>query len=71
MIAFYGRGRWTAFLSPQLPYESHIALIFHDGTMDPPLPNPQTVIGWAPENMLALAIQYVDERDAEDKEETK
>lgn len=71
MIAFYGRGRWTAFLSPQFPYESHIVLIFHEGAYDPPLPNPQTMISWAPENMLTDMMSYVNERDAEDKEETR
>lgn len=71
MIAIYGRGRWTAFLSPQLPYESHIVLIYYTGAMNPPLPNPQTMIGYAPENMFTDMMSYVDERDAEDREETK
>jgi hypothetical protein len=71
MIAFYGRGRWTAFLSPQTPYESHIALVFHEGTVTPPLPNPQVVIGWVPDTMFELAVQYVNERAEADMKETK
>lgn len=71
MLAVYGRGRWTAFLSPYFPYESHILLIFHTGTMNPPLPNPQVVIGWAPDSLLTLAVQYVDERYEVDQKETK
>ena len=68
MFAIYGRGRWAAFLSPQTPYESHIVLIFHEGTYDPPLPNPQTMISYMPENMLTDMMSYVNERDAEDQE---
>lgn len=71
MLAVYGRGRWTAFLSPYFPYESHTLLIYHEGTMDPPLPNPQVTIGWAPDSLLALAVQYIDERYEADQKETK
>jgi hypothetical protein len=66
MIAVYGRGRWTAFLSPQFPYESHIAQIYYEGELDPPLPNPQMIIGYTPQSMLKEAIEYVNERNADD-----
>jgi hypothetical protein len=68
MIAVYGRGRWTAFLSPQFPYESHIAQIYYEGEGD--LPNPQQMIGWTPDSMIVSMIEYVNARAADDREKS-
>lgn len=76
MIAVYTRGRWAGFISPT-PYayvtftpangdDEHIVNIYYEG--EDTLPNPQQVIGWAPESMWALMLEYVNERDEADQE---
>lgn len=69
MIRVYVKGRWAGFISPQLPYESHIAQIFYDG--EDTLPNPQSMIGYSPESMFEMLVEYIDERHADDLESSK
>lgn len=77
-------GRWTAFLSPSA-YYSHTGMMPVDGDgehivsiyfeyhreLDNDLPSPQSMIGWDVDGMWKSAIEYIEERHAEDMQETK
>jgi len=78
MIATYTQGRWSAFISPTA--ELHIPLAPLDGDdehmltiicPDHPTLAVQRMIAWNAQNMWSFAIEYVDERHADDVKETQ